>query len=56
MYSDEVIYMFKINIQTLSRTQASLCKKTAMCIWRVYMKYCSGERRAKGLMGRVIII
>ena len=22
-------------------------------IWRVYMKYCSGERRAKGLMGRV---
>jgi hypothetical protein len=28
-------------------------KKTAMRIWRVYMKYCSGERWAKGLMGRV---
>jgi hypothetical protein len=37
----------------LPRTQASLCKKAAMRLWRVYMKYCSGERRAKGLMGRV---
>jgi hypothetical protein len=39
--------------QDLPRTQASLCKKTVMRIWRVYMKCCSGERWAKGLMGRV---
>ena len=32
----------------LPRTQASLCKKTVMRIWRVYMKYCSGERWRRG--------
>ena len=41
------------SVENLPRTQASLCKKTVMRIGRVYMKYCSGDRWAKGLMGRV---
>ena len=43
-----------LDLVHLPRTQASLCKKkTVMRIGRVYMKYCSGDRWAKGLMGRV---
>jgi hypothetical protein len=34
--------------ESLPRTQASPCKKTVMRIWRVYMKYCSGERWRRG--------
>ena len=36
------------SVENLPRTQASLCKKTVMRIGRVYMKYCSGDRWAKG--------
>jgi hypothetical protein len=32
---------------------ASLCKKTVMRIWRVYIKYCSGERWRRGSPSRV---
>jgi hypothetical protein len=35
-------------LMRLPRTQASLCKKTVMRIWLVYMKYCSGERWRRG--------
>jgi hypothetical protein len=43
---------FNSNQLELSRTQASLYKKRAMRIWRVYMKYCSGDRMARGPIRR----